>query len=66
MTITKQHLAQWQENMRVSLNKAQETAILTHFGTEPEPYEWTEQDITEQIRYFLDYGSFVKREKDDT
>jgi hypothetical protein len=38
----------------------QRAAILERFGTEPEPYEWSEQDIITQVRCFLDCGEFVK------
>ena len=60
MTLTKKDIKKWQENMRTPLSKEQETAILERFGTEPEPHEWSEQDIAEQIRNFLAHGSFVK------
>jgi hypothetical protein len=62
MTLTKKDLKKWQESMRIWLNESQEAAILEHFGTEPEPYVWQEQDIAEQLRIFLRYGSFVKPE----
>jgi len=38
----------------------QRTAILERFGTEPEPYEWSEQDVVVQIQNFLGCGEFVK------
>jgi len=38
----------------------QRAAILERFGTEPEPYEWSEQDIVTQIENFLGCGEFVK------
>jgi len=62
MTLTKKDLRAWQENMLVLLSESQKVAILDRFGTEPEPYVWTEQDIAEQIRIFLDHGCFVKPE----
>ena len=33
----------------------QQKAILKRFGTEPEPYEWSEQDISVQIMYKYQY-----------
>ena len=60
MTIDKKILQEWEENMLISLSKSQETAILARFTVEPEPYTWSEQDIYEQIRSFVDKGFFVK------
>ena len=48
--------------MRVILTEAQRTAILQRFGSEPDPNVWSEQDIAEQIRSFLQHGIFVKPE----
>lgn len=55
MTITKKDLdtkyAYWFRNVRhVEQAKAE---ILENFSEEPEPYEWTEQDIWEQSRKIL-------------
>jgi len=48
--------------MRVTLTKAQRIAILQRFGCEPEPNTWSDQDIAEQIRNYLQHGTFVKPE----
>ncbi len=60
MTLSKQKLRKMGESMWVRFTKVQERAILERFGTEPEPYEWSEQDIAVQIRNFLGCGEFVK------
>ena len=64
MTINKRWLRKWQESMFISLTKEQEAIILDHFGTEPEPYEWSELDITIQLRSFIESGTFVKGKMD--
>lgn len=63
MTITQKYLRDWETNMHTLLSKSQKTAILERFGTEPEPYTWSEQDICVQIQTFLDHGCFVKPER---
>ncbi len=63
MTITQKYLQKWEENMLTPLSKPQKAAILARFGTEPEPYTWSEQDISVQIRTFVDHGCFVKPEQ---
>jgi len=50
MTLTEKSLKKLGESMRIPFTKEQERIILDRFGTEPEPYEWTHQDIAEQIR----------------
>ena len=66
MILTKKMLEQWEESMRVSLTEVQKTAILDQFGVEPEPYEWSEQDIAVQIQNFLGCGEFVKSIRDNS
>lgn len=55
MTITKKDLdtkyALWFRN--VSQPEQATAEILKNFSEEPEPYEWTEQDIWEQSRKIL-------------
>ena len=61
MTLTKTSLRKWQESMWIrKISDEQRAAILERFGTEPEPYEWSEQDISIQIQNFLGCGEFVK------
>lgn len=60
MTLSKSTLAQWEESMGVRLSKAQRITILQRFGSEPEPYERSEQDIAEQIRTYLQWNAFEK------
>jgi hypothetical protein len=50
MTLTEKSLRRWEESTFTLLTAQQRQIILNRFGTEPEPYEWTEQDISEQIR----------------
>ena len=60
MTLTIRKLKKMEESMWIRFTKEQKQAILERFGTEPEPYEWSEQDIAVQIRNFLGCGEFVK------
>jgi hypothetical protein len=60
MTIAKRDLKKWQESTFTPMTEEQRQAILDRFGTEPWPYEWTEQDIIVQIQNFLGCGEFVK------
>jgi hypothetical protein len=46
--------------MRISAGKEQKDAILDRFGTEPWPYEWSEQDVSTQIQNLIGCGEFVK------
>lgn len=60
MTVTKRSLRKMCESMWVRISTEQERAILERFGTEPESYEWSEQDIGVQIRNYLGCGEFEK------
>ena len=61
MTLTKRSLHKLRESMWIrKITDDQRAAILERFGTEPEPYEWSEQDIVTQIENFLGCGEFVK------
>jgi len=60
MTLTKKALASGLDSMRILATDKQKTAILERFGTEPIPYEWTEEDIFIQIRNYFSCGGFVK------
>ena len=60
MILTKKDLEEWQESMFTLLTTEQIRVILERFGEEPEPYEWTEQDIAIQIRNYIGCGEFVK------
>jgi len=50
MILTKNDLCRMQESMHHWFSPRQEERILERFGTEPDDYAWTEQDIAEQIR----------------
>ena len=60
MTLSKWELKRIAQSMRICMSKEQEQAILERFGTEPEPYEWTEQDIMVQLQNYRASGEFVK------
>jgi len=66
MTLNKRKLRRWAESMFIKLSAQEEQCILERFGTEPEPYEWSEQDIVVQIRNFLSCGEFVKSIQDNS
>jgi hypothetical protein len=61
MTLNKRSLKKLSESMRVLFTDEQERIILERFGTEPEPYAWSEQDIAEQVRKISD-GHYVHYE----
>lgn len=60
MTLTKKALTRSLNSMRLLATAEQRTAILERFGSEPTPYEWSEQDIFVQLQNFLGCGKFVK------
>jgi len=66
MTLTKRELKRMGESLRVWITKEQEQIILDRFGIEPEPYEWSEQDIAIQIQNFLGCGEFEKTIQDNS
>jgi hypothetical protein len=53
MTLTAKKLNRMCKSMRVCITKEQQCAILEMFGTEPEPYEWSEWEVAEGIRSFI-------------
>ena len=50
MTLNKRSLRKLCEAMRIIFTREQERTVLERFGTEPEPYEWSQQDIEMQVR----------------
>ena len=60
MILTNISLRKWQASMFTVLSVQQSQAILERFGTEPEPHEWSQQDISIQIQNYLNCGEFVK------
>jgi len=66
MTLNKRKLRKWVETMFTHISAQQEQNILERFGSEPEPYEWTEHDIAVQIRNYLGCGEFVKSIQDNS
>jgi len=65
MILTEKDLRKWEESTFTPITAEQKRIILDRFGTEPEPYEWTEQDIFVQIRNYLGCGEFVKSIRDN-
>ena len=53
MTITKKYLRDLEKATFTTITPEQKEIILERFGTEPEPYEWSEQDISVQISNYL-------------
>jgi hypothetical protein len=49
MTLTEKGLRKWEESTFTPFTAKQRQIILDRFGSEPEPYEWSAQDIAEQI-----------------
>ena len=64
LTLNKKLLAEWEESMRVILTKEQRRVILGRFGREPSPYVWSEQDIAEELRKYMEHGIFVRPAND--
>ena len=56
MTITAKYLRELEKSMFISITEEQNRTILERFGSEPEPHEWTEQDIAVQILNYLYCG----------
>jgi hypothetical protein len=65
MTLTEKSLHKWSESTRTSITEEQKKSILDRFAIEPEPDEWSEQDIGIQIQNFLGCGEFVKTIKNN-
>lgn len=50
MTITRKRINEMRIHGRMRIDADLEEIILAEYGVEPEPYEYTEQDLCEQIR----------------
>jgi len=50
LILTEKSLHQWEEDAFTRLTAQQRKIILDRLSAEPEPHEWTEQDIAELIR----------------
>jgi len=53
MVLTKADLNRLRESMHHWFTPMQESLILEQFGTEPDDFEWSEQDLAEQIRKII-------------
>lgn len=60
MTITKKFLRDWERSARIRFTDEEMAIFLERFGTEPEPYEWSEQDIEVQIENYRYCGHWEK------
>jgi hypothetical protein len=54
MTATRKMIRDLRKHSRMRINPALEALILRHFGTEPDPHTYTEQDLYEQIRKLVE------------
>ena len=50
MTATRRMIRRLREQSRMNIDGDLEELILKKYGTEPDPYTYTEQDLHEQIR----------------
>ena len=50
MVATKRHIDRLRNEGRMDISRELERHILSELGDEPFPYEWTEQDLDENIR----------------
>jgi len=66
MTMNRRSLNRWAKSRFRVLTKEQKRIILERFGAEPEPYEWSEQDIGVQLRNYLSCGEFVEMSHDSS
>jgi hypothetical protein len=53
MVLTKKHIQKMRLYGLVSISKELEQILRERLGTEPEPYEYSEQDIAEQSRKII-------------
>ncbi len=60
MILTQNELNKWAESTVTFITAEQNKIILERFGSEPEAYEWSEQDIYVQIRNYLRCGHWEK------
>ena len=60
MTITKKFLRDWENSARIRFTDEQKAVFLERFGAEPKPYEWSLQDIVEQIKNYRYCGHWEK------
>jgi hypothetical protein len=60
MTIDGKYMNELERSTLIRITPEQRQAILDRFSSEPDPYAWSEQDITFQIGNFLGCGEFVK------
>lgn len=53
MIVTKEYIQELKEKSGFNISKGKEKLILKKLGEEPEPEEYTEQDLFEQIRKII-------------
>lgn len=53
MVIDREYIQELREHAFLEISKETEEELLQRFGTEPQPYVWSEQDLWEQVRKVL-------------
>ncbi len=53
MTLTRKLINDMRTHGRISIDKTLEALLLEHYGTEPYPHTYTEQDLYEQTRKLI-------------
>jgi hypothetical protein len=53
MTITRKRIEQLRSDCRLRIDAQLEELIIAQYGVEPEPHEYSEQDLYEQIRKLI-------------
>ena len=53
MTLTHNLIERLRSPGRMDIDTDLEAQLLKHFGKEPHPYEYSEQDLYEQVRKFV-------------
>ena len=53
MVVDRKYIQELREHAFIEISKETESELLEKFGTEPNPYVWSEQDLWEQVRKWL-------------
>jgi len=54
MTITRKQIERMRGNGRLRIDDHLAEMIIAQYGVEPEPYEYSEKDLNEQVRKMID------------
>ena len=64
MTITRNQIERMRGDGRLHINDHLAEMIIAQYGVEPEPYEYSEQDLHEQVRKMIDcYNNTTELQK---